>query len=1297
MEIHLEDIFESGSPVRRSRFRHAPTTVPGADVSRGRILSSSNSATAGNTNRSPTLPLRNAPRLIETDRNTQSILNGASSEEERQSQRTDSHDDVRDRAGVRGTQEQDESDIDGDNVTEDRDGGERRIGAEMSGDAAEAGQATVDVALKWDWRSLWSAVMLSGTKALTRDQFESVRLLAERVAIQTLEICNPSPPPAMYATVKRAVGRLPHYSTIRKSRRKVLHSTLALRCEMVNVAVDMRASGAKSDVLDEFGSRAATLKVTLPSELARADMACPETFQAMKKSSLLHSSSAHGHCVDTIPVVQGKRWFYKDSNAISVDSTDIPGVMCFAEPGDDVEIGLLSRDRLSVEIENCFLYRMWGVEKRAAILGKMVCTWTVQNARLHESVDEPAFAMTDLSPLDRDVVKRYSFCSYLSPSDGKSARERADLWAKWVKPILKPGDVVAMFSPGHGAQGSLPQQGGLSEANSELRVFMVHRFWLEHGEQDRHVFVVSNAAPERPLSLFENSSPITDENKIADVGFATLVRTANDVRGPQAYPPVSSFGETRCGQRYLIYRFYLYWDAFIVHETTQASAEGLYLVPLNIAPDRRRSQHDVRVVTLTPPGVKADAVFDRVAEDIKKGGREGFEDYDAEGKPRRIFLDLLGFVGDTPAINDCLDVRGHSANSPCHQCHFQKHAVGVTTSHFAPCNATGAKTASRRTSKRHAAVRSCEIGKINHVLLGLNVAPTLRQRRIQILCDQLSGTSCMFSTRAGVPLVQTCMDPYAACWIAPDHVLTGHLEDCVNLCFVQIPSRPVRRIVEKMLLQMLRESGLTQQNKILNATCTALFKMGMSDLYAVGVLAPLAFKLGIEVARRQAVQEVLLPSNFSKCLRVLESVTRLIHQIFWEPTSFLDTTEELTGFYEMHSVNNINRIRAAVQAHLGLVREVCTPERHVSIELNDPSTSRSRKQELQCIMNECNISIREVDKPNLHRLLELVGTTLHMLSKLSLIGELILERRHQVLKRSAKRSNNHSIHLHGMDTVVFNDWQSRLNSNLEKAHDTDPLAQLACFRLLQGREAVHARNGSLSTADVAETMKTLTRESPLPAELKMQALTVLSAPANHYCMLNSFRPSNASIITPSSRSVFTLSHALRTAHPECLQPYVWRRQIQFSSRSSLKLPHVSRNSILRSLCVVPSRASTHFPIVQLSTRLSGGTDIRYWAALDIVSVRLSLSSWAHYARVVPVYEKTVQSNVMYVANTVSEPCLLPLTSEIQLAAHFHNCASGLCSLNEITSCIEHKPYPEPLHGAPFFILSRTHGFPPRSG
>ncbi len=65
------------------------------------------------------------------------------------------------------------------------------------------------------------------------------------------------------------------------------------------------------------------------------------------------------------------------------------------------------------------------------------------------------------------------------------------------------------------------------------------------------------------------------------------------------------------------------------------------MLNINLPLGARASPSSVRILSLSPPGVKTALVLYRIFPDIMKGATEGFLDYDADGKPRRIILDLV--------------------------------------------------------------------------------------------------------------------------------------------------------------------------------------------------------------------------------------------------------------------------------------------------------------------------------------------------------------------------------------------------------------------------------------------------------------------------------------------------------------------------------------------------------------------------------------------------------------------------------------------------------------------------------
>lgn len=238
----------------------------------------------------------------------------------------------------------------------------------------------------------------------------------------------------------------------------------------------------------------------------------------------------------------------------------------------------------------------------------------------------------------------------------------------------------------------------LTTDDSASRLFVVSRFWTENCERRRHAFWVAGAtvlhqtglqstcvpetANERNSDDFRESSRDQVRELCAPVSRASLRTLFIDVReisqisfhpgarGYSKFTPTSSIGKLRTGEHYFIYRFLFFWDGFEVQTGKPASGDGIYLLPLNLPPSCRRNPSAVRVLSLTPPGVKGEEILDRILEDILHGSTTGFADYDAEGTKRRIFLDLVGLIGDTPALNHYLDVVGHNALACCHLCSY---------------------------------------------------------------------------------------------------------------------------------------------------------------------------------------------------------------------------------------------------------------------------------------------------------------------------------------------------------------------------------------------------------------------------------------------------------------------------------------------------------------------------------------------------------------------------------------------------------------------------------------------------
>ncbi len=89
------------------------------------------------------------------------------------------------------------------------------------------------------------------------------------------------------------------------------------------------------------------------------------------------------------------------------------------------------------------------------------------------------------------------------------------------------------------------------------------------------------------------------------------------------------------------------------------------------------------------------------------------------------------------------------------------------------------------------------------------------------------------------------------------------------------------------------------------------------------------------------------------------------------------------------------RIQKLQMQHVRRLSIICSMQDKHVLELENCSTSLAGKSELLTLRKNCLAARKSVDKPNVHSLIELVYTTLPMVSHLSVVGELSLETAHQ--------------------------------------------------------------------------------------------------------------------------------------------------------------------------------------------------------------------------------------------------------------------------------------------------------------
>ncbi len=133
-------------------------------------------------------------------------------------------------------------------------------------------------------------------------------------------------------------------------------------------------------------------------------------------------------------------------------------------------------------------------------------------------------------------------------------------------------------------------------------------------------------------------------------------------------------------------------------------------------------------------------------------------------------------------------------------------------------------------------------------------------------------------------------------------------------------------------------------------------------------------------------------------LALVESASRLITEIWFRPDCLRDSTDDLRAFEANFGNDYLLRIRNRVDEHLTLIERICIMDDNDALALEECTGSAASRSWLAREHSVCVLARKTVDKPNVHRLRELVLCTLPMLGHVSAVGELPLEKTHQGLK-----------------------------------------------------------------------------------------------------------------------------------------------------------------------------------------------------------------------------------------------------------------------------------------------------------
>ncbi len=279
-----------------------------------------------------------------------------------------------------------------------------------------------------------------------------------------------------------------------------------------------------------------------------------------------------------------------------------------------------------------------------------------------------------------------------------------------------------------------------------------------------------------------------------------------------------------------------------LYHSKRGGVEGLYVQPLGIGPSTCNNTCSVRVLSVVPTTSLFHAVGRRLVADLVDGMRRGRTLRTADGILRRVFLDHVAFLGDTPGINAFLDVLGHNGLACCHRCAYRTGNKESFHNYYMSSSVSWHDTTVRRTPHRHDAVRLMrapkewlrDCGVLGHYEFGKSFLLQLWDACANVKANvpKTSGGECV------VPCV---FEPYSASQIAPDHLFSALCRDALNAASRSCSTRTYRVRFERLILRLMDDRRGTRQRHVFDHRRQTMLALTITEMYAISQSAYVAY------------------------------------------------------------------------------------------------------------------------------------------------------------------------------------------------------------------------------------------------------------------------------------------------------------------------------------------------------------------------------------------------------------------------------------------------------------------------
>ena len=837
------------------------------------------------------------------------------------------------------------------------------------------------------WESMLSCIYLSGAEQFTAYQYRLVR--------SSLRTANPDVRLRTY----KAFGNKFWYTLLKHAwpRSRVLHVENVVR-QGVQPKLIKTANAGKKHVED-------CVRIVFPSEWAKYDVTNDEFFRIVYEKE--NDSRDALLDIENTPIVQQRRIVCGADLTLWALYTD---AICPCERDDKVTFPCGSQPR---------------------------STSSKRSVRSHAGAHGWTTTVNPTDPSTVHVEGRVGYVWCVVPGDDNAESEgctqvEKDIFNALKTQIFTTEASIRTFDTNQRTLPHIKNPGVLMLCPGDVCVFLR----TDSPTATRDVACVLVASP--VLHAYEKPvERLVWVMNVSDTGRAPYVRELSStivkglpswISGRRVHPSYQAQqrpnkGTLRCGTPFYVYRMALYADGFKQNKSLSdsRSVTGVYMMPLGIPAEDRRTCAVTRVITLVPHGLDMRKVFRLLEADLVKSATNGVEVIDPYGKRAKVFVDLVSFFGDYPAVTAMADVRGHTANAFCTFCTMRKRDDAQGHNLLYDSAAHARRLGYMRFDMRTQAIRALQGGVHLEKALGLSTqdkgpaaeAPLVHYaNRVRMMP---SSTSPHSSDNPICTSLDSCLNIAAA----PDHLLTGLITDALTVCFANLRTDRERTSIEIEMLDTADANDLVTDGPFLKwdkGKFDGLRSMSMKSRYAMLICAATVFDRQFHNTSKNVF---MLPGKLQN----------LVSLVFHVPA------EEPDGPAAGRMLTSEGQVRTQGAQHRA-VREYITMC-HNEFE-RDPTYGK------------------ELNKPNVHRALELCVLTIPSFGHARNCSEMVLEMAHRTFKQWLEKNSHASSHVSGVERTLLRDWLGRLFKLYDRwdstTGDDRERAEVGLLRALLGRE-----------------------------------------------------------------------------------------------------------------------------------------------------------------------------------------------------------------------------------------------------